>query len=160
MDEPLAGARIHILDSAAVFPYLQGSRILDVGTGPGLPGIPLAVLAPERRFCLLDANAKKTRFVQQAVIALELTNVEVVTARIENFRPETRFDTILSRAYTRLFAFLATARPVLAPHGLMLAMKGQCPGAELDEIAAANPQTIQLSVPGLEAKRTLVMVRT
>ncbi len=92
----------HLLDSLVLLPYVQGPRVLDIGTGPGLPGIPLAVARPDCSFTLLDANAKKTRFVTQAVGELGLKNVEVVQERVENYRPKQKFDTLVARAFSSI----------------------------------------------------------
>ncbi len=102
MRDPLEMVPRHLLDSLAVRPYLLGSPVLDLGTGPGLPGIPLAILDRARRFVLLDSNGKKVRFVRQAALELGLTHVEVVQARMESYRPEEKFATIVSRALAEL----------------------------------------------------------
>ena len=124
----------HLLDSLAVLPYVQGSRVLDVGTGAGLPGIPLAIACPEREFTLLDSNSKKTRFVQQAVNELGLGNVRVVHARCEDFHPEQGFDVVLSRAFASIADMLASSGRHCAPHGRILAMKGADPADELMDL--------------------------
>ena len=129
--DPLDMVTRHLLDSLAVAPHLAGTRVLDVGTGPGLPGIPLAVACPALGFTLLDANAKKTRFVVQAVGELALKNVEVVQTRVENYRPSRTFDTVVSRAFASIAAMLAAARHLCAPGGRFLAMKGAYPEEEL-----------------------------
>ena len=119
------GVDLHLLDSLTVWPYLRGERIIDVGTGAGLPGIPLAIMSGSRHFVLLDSNAKKTRFVQQAVIELGLPNVEVITTRVEDYRPERAFDTVVTRAYASLADILSKTRRLLIPRGVILAQKGQ-----------------------------------
>ena len=91
--------RLHILDSLAVLPYITGQRIIDVGTGAGLPGIPLAIFMPDVQFTLLDSNSKKTRFVQQVILELKLNNVEVVHSRVENLGRDAEYDAVLSRAF-------------------------------------------------------------
>ncbi|MGX2042172.1 16S rRNA (guanine(527)-N(7))-methyltransferase RsmG [Methylocaldum sp. MU1018] len=152
------GVDLHLLDSLTVWPYLRGERILDVGTGAGLPGIPLAVMSEGRHFVLLDSNAKKTRFVQQAVIELGLSNVEVVTARVENYRPEPGFDTVLARAYANLGDLVAAVRRMLAPHGVILAQKGQLPEKEIQALKDCAVKTHMLNIPGLDVERHLIEI--
>ena len=150
----------HVLDSLAVLPHLHGRRVLDIGTGPGLPGIPLAVARPDLAFTLLDANAKKTRFVTQAVGELGLKNVEVVQTRVENYRPVQKFDTLAARAFASVTDILENARHLCAPHGQFLVMKGLYPEAELAAIPAEYVlrEVVALKVPGLEAARHLAIV--
>jgi 16S rRNA (guanine527-N7)-methyltransferase len=150
----------HLLDSLVLLPYLQGPRVLDIGTGPGLPGIPLAIARPDCSFTLLDANAKKTRFVTQAVGELGLKNVDVVQARVENYRPVEKFDTLVARAVYSNADMLANARHLCAPGGRFLAMKGVYPEGELAAIPAdyAVQEVAALNVPGLEAERHLVII--
>jgi 16S rRNA (guanine527-N7)-methyltransferase len=152
----------HLLDSLAVAPFLQGPAVLDLGTGAGLPGIPLALARPQFRFVLLDASAKKTRFVTQAVSELGLANVEVVQARVERYPATARFDTILTRAVGRIADMLRASGRLLAPEGRFLAMKGSDPQAEL---AALPPgyiarAVVPLQVPGLKAARHVVIVES
>lgn len=150
----------HLLDSLAVRPYLHGQRILDFGTGAGLPGIPLAIACPQRAFTLLDSNAKKTRFVTQAVTELKLANVHVTQQRLEDFRPEPGFDTLIARAFGTIADMLHAGGRACAPGGRWLAMKGVYPQEEL----AALPTGFQvvsvesLQVPGLDAARHLVIL--
>ncbi|MCW8828030.1 MAG: 16S rRNA (guanine(527)-N(7))-methyltransferase RsmG [Gammaproteobacteria bacterium] len=152
----------HLLDSLAVVPHLEGERIIDVGTGGGLPGIPLALVFPERRFVLLDANSKKTRFLIQARAVLGLENVEVVHARVEQYHDERPFDCIITRAFASVTDILTNSRHLLTRNGEFLAMKGVVPDEEL----AALPQgfcldeVIPLRVPGLEQEqRHLLRIR-
>lgn len=150
----------HILDSLAVLPHLHGQSILDVGTGAGLPGIPLALASPERRFVLLDSNGKKTRFVTQAVAELRLKNVQVVRERVESYRPAQTFDTIIARAFSSVGALSEAAGPLCAPGGRLLAMKGIYPVAELEQLPAGYVvrEAVRLEVPGLDAERHLVIM--
>jgi len=150
----------HLLDSLAVAPHLHGRRVLDIGTGPGLPGIPLAIARPALSFTLLDANAKKTRFVTQVVGELALNNVEVVQARVENYRPAEKFDTLVSRAFASIADMLDGARHLCAPEGRFLAMKGTYPEEELAAIPHGfASEVLALQVPGLAAQRHLVILR-
>ena len=148
----------HLLDSLAVLPFVAAGPCADVGTGAGLPGIPLAIARPEIRFTLLDSNGKKTRFVTQAVAELKLSNVEVVQARSEAWRPPALFSQVLSRAFASLQDFAKLAGGLAAPGGRLLAMKGARP----DEEIAALPTGFRLlavhslKVPGLDAERCLV----
>ncbi len=151
----------HILDSIVINPYLHGQQILDVGSGAGLPGIPLAIINPECYFTLLDSNNKKTRFIQQAVTELGLQNVTVITERIENFHPDQRFDTVTARAYSAIENLIAGVAQLLAADGVILAMKGTYPVAELEVLPDGYriERVEPLIVPGLDAERHLVMIR-
>lgn len=159
--EPREMVTRHLLDSLTPLPYLEGEQLLDVGTGAGLPGIPLALCRPDLQVTLLDTNSKKVRFLRQAVAELPLSNVSVVGTRVEQWHPEQRFDTIIARAYARMDGFVADSLHLLAPGGQFLAMKGRF---DADAETAALPQEWQytvnpLHVPGLDATRTLVRVR-
>ena len=153
----------HLLDSLSIHPYLRGDRVIDLGTGPGLPGLPLAVMDPARSFTLLDSNGKKTRFVEQAVHELGLDNVQVVRERADAYRPATGFDCITARAFAPLSDILRLARPLLRNgRGRLLAMKGQRAEieAELEDLAL-DPQAfrvIPLEVPQLQRERHLVQI--
>ncbi|MBD3669592.1 MAG: 16S rRNA (guanine(527)-N(7))-methyltransferase RsmG [Gammaproteobacteria bacterium] len=150
----------HLLDSLAILPFVKAGRIIDVGSGAGLPGIPLALAMPESQFVLLDSNSKKTRFLQQAKADLELDNLEVVHDRVEEYRPEAAFDTVVSRAYSSLSGMLESTAHLLAPEGINLAMKGVYPLAELDAIPSGfKLEAVEkLEVPGLDADRHLVIL--
>jgi 16S rRNA (guanine527-N7)-methyltransferase len=151
----------HLLDSLAILPYVKAGRIVDVGSGAGLPGIPLALAMPDSRFVVLDSNSKKTRFMQQAKADLGLDNLEVVHERVEDYRPEQRFDTVVSRAYSSLSGMLESTAHLLKEDGVNLAMKGVYPLAELDAIPAGYELVgvEQLHVPGLDADRHVVIIR-
>jgi len=125
---------LHIIDSLAISPFLHGTKILDVGSGAGLPGIPLAILHPEKQWTLVDKTRKKTQFLTQVIAELHLPNVQIIHSRAEDFHPTTCFDSILSRAYGTLGLFLTQTEHLLCPDGLFLAMKGKYPEAELQEI--------------------------
>lgn len=154
----------HILDSLAVAPFLPpGSRgsLLDVGTGPGLPGIPLALLDPDRPVTLLDSDIKKTRFCRQAVLALGLENVDVVHARDKDYLPAQRFANVISRAFASLADFVAGTRHLVAEGGSLLAMKGAYPEKEVRALpdGVTVVASHRLDVPGLGAERYLLELR-
>jgi 16S rRNA (guanine527-N7)-methyltransferase len=151
----------HLLDSLAILPFLQGSRALDVGTGAGLPGIPLAVACPERSFTLLDANGKKTRFVQQAKMELGLGNVEVVQMRAEEYQPDVHYPTVVARAFAALPQIWDWVAHLLEPDGLLLAMKGVVPDAEIAELAERGVavEIRSLAVPGIDGQRHALLCR-
>ena len=151
----------HLLDSLGVQPFVHGSHVADVGTGAGLPGIPLAIALPDRHFVLLDSNGKKTRFVIQAAANLGLRNVEVVQARVEDYRPAQPFATVVTRAFAALRDFVELAGHLGAPGSRFLAMKGDYPADELRALPAGF-QTLAvhpLRVPGLDAKRCVVEIQ-
>lgn len=151
----------HILDSLSVLEHLRGRRILDIGTGAGLPGIPLAIACPERSFVLLDSSSKKLRFVQQTLGILELGNVELVNARIEEYQPDELFDTIICRAFSDLPEYYRHAARLCRPDGRLLAMKGVYPMTEIEclqDIGVAA-DVIPLKVPGLDAERHVVVMQ-
>ena len=150
----------HLLDSLAAVPYFTGQTVLDVGSGGGFPGIPLAIARPELQVTLIDSIAKKTAFLLQAKAELGLVNLHVVTSRVEDYRPESGFDVITSRAFSDLRAFVALTRPLLNPGGRWLAMKGLMPHEEI----ASLPLLVKVSanhalhVPGLDASRHLIVL--
>ena len=148
----------HLLDSLAVAPHLRGEHVIDVGTGAGLPGVPLAIMFPGTRFALLDSNGKKTRFLFQVKTALCLDNMQVHHARVESFRPPAPYDAVLSRAFASLADMVASCRHLLAPQGCFLAMKGAYPAQEIAQLAPAYAVTAvhELSIPGLDEQRHLV----
>ena len=150
----------HLLDSLAIANYVNGPRVLDMGTGPGLPGIPLAIALPEISFVLLDSNGKKTRFLVQAKSGLGLANVEVVHSRVEDYQPDLGFNTITARAFASLETMLARSRHLCASAGRYLLMKGRLPKDELGEIPAGFKvrETLALKVPGVEAERHLIII--
>jgi 16S rRNA (guanine527-N7)-methyltransferase len=149
----------HLLDSLTVLPYLQGARVLDIGTGPGLPGIPLALARPDLAFSLLDSSAKKTRFATQAMHELGLKNVVIVQERVEKFHPETKFDTLIARAFASIPDMLAASRHLCAAHGRFLVMKGVFPQEELAAVADGYRAEVRaLHIPGLDAARHLVIL--
>ena len=150
----------HLLDSLAVHPHLlDADTVLDIGAGAGLPGIPLAIFDSGRRFVLLDAAAKRARFMRHAVATLGLDNVEVVQARADRWAPPRRYDVVVSRAFASLADFVCMAAPALAPEGRILAMKGKLPRDELSDLPENFEYTVTpLNVPGLAAERHLITI--
>ena len=150
----------HVLDSLAVHRHLHGSSIADVGTGAGFPGLPLALVNPERRFSLIDSNGKKIRFVSHAVRTLGLMNVEAVQARVETMRPDRPFDTVLARAFAPLPELLEAVTPLCGSETRVLAMKGKWPQAELDAVPRGwrVADSHVLTVPGLAEERCLIVL--
>jgi 16S rRNA (guanine527-N7)-methyltransferase len=150
----------HLLDSLAAVPYFQAEAVLDVGSGGGLPGIPLAIVRPELQVTLIDSVAKKTAFLLQAKAELGLANLNVVTGRVEDFRPETGFDIITSRAFSDLKEFVTLTRHLLNPGGQWLAMKGLMPHEEIVLLPAWAKVSANhaLQVPGLDARRHLIVL--
>ncbi len=172
---------LHLLDSLAISPYLEGERILDIGSGAGLPGIPLAIANPDKNFVLLDSNGKKTRFLFQVKVALELSNVEVVDARVDEYlsTPDTgEFSLITCRAFSSLSSIVKMIEKPLASGTKLLAMKGVYPHDEIAELQQDNTinstsnkasstdldncykveSVIELTVPGVESQRHLVLI--
>lgn len=166
--EPEAMLVRHLLDSLAVLPYIAGSRIADVGSGAGLPGIPLAIARPDWHVLLVESNHKKAVFLQQARIELGLENVEVMAERVENIGPNKGFDTIISRAFSDLVDFVELAGHLCAEEseigddgGRLVAMKGVYPHEELEQLPAefVAEKILPITVPGLNAERHLVMIK-
>jgi 16S rRNA (guanine527-N7)-methyltransferase len=153
----------HVLDALSVLPHLPGRaglRVLDVGSGPGVPGIPLSLARPDAQFVLIDSSQKKTAFLRQAVIELGLANVDVVHERSEDYASATLFDIVISRAFADLADFAAAAGRHLAPEGRLYAMKGEPPVDEIARLPASYRvvATPALKVPGLDAARHLVII--
>jgi 16S rRNA (guanine527-N7)-methyltransferase len=151
----------HLLDSLAVLPHLPAGLLADVGSGGGLPGIPLAIAQPARRVTLNDANHKKAAFLQQAVIELKLANAQVHVGRVQAWRPAQGFACVITRGFAELADFISSCRHLLAPGGVLAAMKGVFPRAELERVpAGAECRDVRrLQVPLLEAERHLVLCR-
>ena len=159
--DPKLAVSHHLLDSLAILPYVREGNLLDVGSGGGQPGIPLAIVQTELAVTLLDSNSKKTAFLQQAVIELDLKNVKVATARVEAFEPAEKFAAITSRAFAELADFVGLTKHLLAPGGEWLAMKGQRPDAEMNKLPTGVSVTAvhRLDVPGVDGERHLVVMR-
>jgi 16S rRNA (guanine527-N7)-methyltransferase len=162
---PLEMVSQHLLDSLAVIPYLpmpSGDAVLaDVGSGAGLPGIPLAIARPAWRVTLNDASQKKCTFLRQATIELALRNVEVQEGRVEAWLPARRFEVVISRAFAELASFVSACRHLVARGGALAAMKGTYPGDELGRLPACCrcDEAFPLRVPLLDAERHLVLCR-
>jgi 16S rRNA (guanine527-N7)-methyltransferase len=158
ISSPAAMVTRHLLDSLAVNPDLAGTGIADAGTGAGFPGLPLAVCNPQRHFTLIDATAKKVRFVAHAASLLQLTNVTAVHARVESLQIEVPFDTVLARAVAPIPELLERVAPLCGPQTRVLAMKGKWPQ---EELAALEPpwrvvSSRELIIPGLDAARCVI----
>jgi 16S rRNA (guanine527-N7)-methyltransferase len=152
---------LHLLDSLSILPHLAGAKsILDVGSGAGLPGIPIAIARPDARVTLLDSNHKKSAFLQQAKGELALGNVDVVCDRVEQWQPEGRYDAVVSRAFSDLGDFVTQARHLVARAGQLIAMKGVYPFDEIARVPASHrvARVLELHVPRLDAKRHLVFL--
>lgn len=151
----------HVLDSLSILSYLRGETICDVGTGPGLPGLILALAKPDLKFVLLDSNQKKINFVQQAILSLKLENVITCCVRVENYHPEVLFDSIVSRAFSSLADFVGNTTHLISDRGVWLAMKGKVSAEELADLT--SNYTIEhiypLSLPNILAERNLVVVK-
>jgi 16S rRNA (guanine527-N7)-methyltransferase len=151
----------HLLDSLAVLSHVNADTIADIGSGAGLPGIPIAVAKPDVRVVLVEVNHKKSAFLRQAMAELQLENVEVVTERAEKWQPSQRFGIVISRAFSDLASFVEIAGHLCRPDGVLLAMKGLYPHEELSQLPAEiKLQSVEtIDVPGLRAARHLVIMR-
>ena len=152
----------HVLDSLAVVNHLPDGSILDVGSGAGLPGIPIAISCPDRAVTLLDSNHKKSAFLKQAIAELGLTTTQAVTARVETYQPLETFKIVISRAFSDLADFVKLAGHLCAVDGVMIAMKGLRPDDEVEQLPASwkVDKTLRLEVPHLEASRHLIFLRS
>ena len=151
----------HVLDSLSVLDLVRGGRVLDVGSGAGLPGIPLAVASPDRHFVLLDSNGKRVRFVTHVIGRLEVENVDVAQSRVEDYHDESGFDTVVSRAFASLADFVRLSGHLCAPAGRLVAMKGRSDAGELAEVPGGWTilENRPLRVPGVEGQRHAVVLR-
>ncbi|TFH09737.1 MAG: 16S rRNA (guanine(527)-N(7))-methyltransferase RsmG [Nitrosomonadales bacterium] len=162
--QPEAMLTQHLFDSLVVLPHMVGSRIADVGSGAGLPGIPLALVRPDWHIVLLESNQKKAAFLQQARIELGLKNVEVIEGRVENFHPTEKFNTVISRAFSSLVVFVRLAGHLCREgdgKGVIVAMKGASPQEDLAQFPEqfVIDKVLPIVVPGLAAKRHLVLIK-
>ena len=151
----------HLLDSLVVRPLIAGTRILDVGTGAGFPGLPLAIAEPDRMFDLVDSNGRKIQFIKHVTGLLGLRNVAAVKTRTEDYAPGYRFDTVIARAVAALPRLAEIAGHHVGEHGVFVALKGRLPAEECEHVPDTWQSTItELSVPGLEAgSRHAVLMR-
>ena len=158
--EPQEMVTKHLLDSLSVAPHIKGARVVDVGSGAGLPGLPLAIVFPEREFLLLDSGGKKTRFMQHAAQTLGLSNVQVEQSRAEDYHPAEGFATVISRAFASLQDFVTSSAHLCANDAIMLAMKGAYPQAEIDALPPyiKVDQVTPLVVADLDAERHVVVM--
>ncbi|HCA26304.1 MAG TPA: 16S rRNA (guanine(527)-N(7))-methyltransferase RsmG [Betaproteobacteria bacterium] len=158
--EPRKMLTHHLLDSLAVVPYLSGDAIADIGSGAGLPGIPLALARPDWSMTLVESNHKKAAFLTQACIELKLTNAQVIVEHVEAFNPQKKFSMVISRAFSALAEFVELAGHLCAADGRLIAMKGVYPYDELESLPAniVVDRVISLKIPGLEAERHLVIM--
>lgn len=151
----------HILDSLVVSPYLEGGRFIDVGTGPGLPGLPLAIINPNKHFVLLDSLGKRISFIRNAVRELGLTNVEPVLSRVEEYQPEQSFDGVLSRAFASLKDMTDWCKHLPYENGCFYALKGLYQREEVEQLDSSFKikEVIELQVPELIGERHLVVIQ-
>lgn len=150
---------LHLLDSLAVLPYITTTRLLDVGSGAGLPGIPVAIVRPDIQVTVLDSSHKKTTFQRQAKAELGLDNLQVVCSRVEQYQPPQKFQQIVSRAFSDLAEFVKLTSHLLDKQGAWLAMKGVHPYDELAQLGEMSTEVLPLAVPGLDAQRHLVVLK-
>jgi len=152
---------LHLFDSLSIIPFIQGKNILDVGTGAGLPGIPLSICFPDKKFSLLDSNGKKTRFCRQVVNELSLANVSVHQMRVEKLDPEEGFDLITTRALADLPKMLDLLKPLMKPETILLAMKGVLPNKEIKAIETCGYEVVKkrLEVPEISAERHVLLIK-
>lgn len=150
----------HIMDSLVVSKHLQGDRFIDVGTGPGLPGIPLAIMNPDKTFVLLDSLGKRIRFQKQVAFELGIHNISSIESRVEAYQPEQKFDGVLSRAFASIHDMLTWCHHLPSEHGQFYALKGQLSDQEMQQIPAGFvvTETIELKVPKLDEQRHLLKI--
>ena len=148
----------HVLDSLSVIPHLKGDCILDVGTGAGFPGIPLAISCPDKHVTLLDSSNKKTQFLTHVANMLHLANIEIIHSRVENYQNQQGFSTIITRAFSDLSNFLKTTQHLIGPHGIFIAMRGVISNTVPIPDGFQIKDIIPLKIPDLSAERHIVIV--
>ena len=155
----------HILDSLAMHPYIKGKRLLDVGTGGGFPGLPLAVTQPDLAVTLLDSRGKRVQFLRHVIGRLDITNVDLENCRVENYQPEPKFDTLTARAFTSLAGMVQLCQSCLQPGTRLVAMKGVAPDDEIRQLKVTHEmgisfdvEVVKLQVPFMSAERHLVII--
>lgn len=149
---------LHILDSLAILPYIQGKKIIDIGTGAGLPGLIIALANKNLSLTLLDSNGKKTRFLQEVKRALKIENINIIQSRVEDYHPDINFDTVVSRAFSNIKNMQEWSQHLLATDGIWLAMKGHSPDEELS-LTTSPYQVLTYQVPGVIGKRCCVVLK-
>lgn len=167
IEDPIQMLKLHVLDSIVLTSSLNGQRIIDIGTGAGVPGIPLAIVRPDLKFVLLDSNQKKINFVQHVILSLGLRNVEAICQRVERYSPAELFDCAISRAFASLKDFVVKAMPLVKPEGILMAMKGQIEQAKAEVKDLQKESSIKISlleirsltVPTLKAERSVVLIK-
>lgn len=157
--DPEEMVKLHLLDSLAVLPHLRSGNLLDVGSGAGLPGIPIALARPELKVTVLDSSHKKATFLRQAKGELGLDNLDVVCARVEEYQPEQKFDQVISRAFSDIAEFVKLTAHLRSADGVWLAMKGVYPFDELAQLKDLSVEVVPLTVSGLDAQRHLVILK-
>jgi 16S rRNA (guanine527-N7)-methyltransferase len=160
--EPARMVTHHLLDSLSILPFMPArGRCLDVGTGAGLPGIPLAILMPDSQWVLLDSNGKKTRFVQQVIAECRLGHVRVVQSRVQDYHAGSDFDLIVSRAYASLHDFVASVEHLWGESTQLISMKTEPAAAEIDAVTATglDVNIHHLDVPGIRERRSLITIK-
>jgi 16S rRNA (guanine527-N7)-methyltransferase len=157
--DPEQMVTMHLLDSLSVLPYIPAGRLIDVGSGGGLPAIPLAIMRPDVQVTSLDSSHKKTAFQRQVKAELALANFEVVCSRVEHYHPELGFDTVIARAFSELAEFMRLTAHLGMDGCTWLAMKGVYPYDEIAQLDGHTVEAIPLRVPGLEAQRHLIRIR-
>ena len=151
---------LHVLDSLSIRTFLNGLRVIDVGTGAGFPGLVLAIAEPDVEFELLDSNAKKISFVRHAIGEIGFSNAKAIKARVEDYAPDKRFDTVIARALATLPRLIDLAGHLVAEDGVMLALKGRYPADELKAMPDAWGYSVsKLTVPGLDARHLVTLRR-
>jgi len=150
---------LHLLDSLSVLPHIRGQRLLDVGSGAGLPAVPIALARPQLKVTALDSSHKKTTFLRQVKADLGLANLDIVCGRVEEYHPEQKFDCVISRAFSDVAEFVQLTAHLCAADGIWLAMKGVYPYDELAQVKNVISEVVPLKVPGLAAQRHLVFLK-